>query len=345
MPWGSKMLLSELRERVQQGFLEFTWRQWAQMGVSANIAGFDRWAIDPEALILFTIGVARRDPRLFDEMLDWLAENRRLLTMQRLRNLSARLPVDTHLVGAVIAWAGEPRPSQWLQGLHGTDRTPDNLPVFSPDVLGFIGEPDPTFAKYGYVRPRVVRSGKSREPDIKIPANFAFQLRHLFGPGSRSEVMRILLTFPDGPLDAAKIADQAGFAKRNVGDTLAGLVASRVVKARWSGNERHFIAYRDKWATLLEVGSSAEFMPAFVAWVDLFTASLQIISWLDNEVGAEDSDYLVSSRARDLMERVTPNLEAAGLDVRLRQPVHGTAYLSIFADNVEAILAKMGIEQ
>jgi len=103
------MLLSELRERVRQGFLEFAWRQWAQIGVSANIAGFDRWAIDPEALILFTIGVARRDPRLFDEMLDWLAENRRLLTMQRLRNLSARLPVDTHLVGAVIAWAGEPR--------------------------------------------------------------------------------------------------------------------------------------------------------------------------------------------------------------------------------------------
>ena len=63
MPWGSKMLLSELRERVRQGFLEFAWRQWAQMGVSANIAGFDRWAIDPEALILFTIGVARRDPQ------------------------------------------------------------------------------------------------------------------------------------------------------------------------------------------------------------------------------------------------------------------------------------------
>jgi len=86
-------------------------------------------------------------------------------------------------------------------------------------------------------------------------------------------------------------------------------------------------------------------MPAFVAWVDLFTASLQIISWLDNEADTEDSDYLVSSRARDLIERVTPNLEAAGLDVRLRQPVHGTAYLSIFTDNVEAILAKMGIEQ
>jgi hypothetical protein len=277
-------------------------------------------------------------------MLDWLAGNRRLLTMQRLRNLSARLPVDTRLVGAVIAWAGEP-PLQWLKSLHGTDKLPDNQPVFSPDVLGFVGEPDPTFAEYGYVRPRAVRSGKSREPDIKIPANFAFQLRHLFGPGSRSEVMRILLTFSDAPLDAARIADYAGFAKRNVGDTLAGLVAARVVKARWSGNERHFLAYRDKWATLLEVGPSAEFMPVFVSWVDLFAASLQIISWLDDEVDTEDSEYLVASRARDLIERVTPNLEMAGLDVQPRRPVHGVAYLSTFADTVEAVLTKMDVER
>jgi hypothetical protein len=42
-----------------------------------------------------------------------------------------------------------------------------------------------------------------------------------------------------------------------VSDTLAGLSASRVAKARWSGNERIFLAYRDKWATLLEVGPSA----------------------------------------------------------------------------------------
>jgi hypothetical protein len=344
MPWGSKMLLLELRERLRQGFLEFAWRQWAQLGVSANVAGADRWAIDPEALILFTIGVARRDPRLFDEMLDWLAENRRLLTIQRLRNLSARLPVDTRLVGAVVAWA-ESRPLQWPQNRPEADLPPHRVPVFSPDVLGFIGEPDPTFAKYGYIRPTAVRSGKSREPDIKLPANFAFQLRHLFGPGSRSEVMRILLTSPDGPLDAARIADEAGFAKRNVGDTLAGLVASRVVKARWSGNERHFIAYRDKWTNLLEVGPSAKFMPEFVDWIDLFSASLQIASWLDGEAETKDSDYLVSSRARELVERLTPNLEATGLDVRPRQPVHGVAYLSTFADIVEAILTKIGIEQ
>src|SRR5260370_29611378 len=126
------MLISELRERIRQGFREFAWRQWAQVGLSANIPGSDNWAIDPEALILFTIDVARRDPRLFDGMLDWLVSNRRLLTMQRLRNLALRFPVDPDLVRAVFAWAGEPTlslPSAKSEGRQTWH--PEGIPVFS----------------------------------------------------------------------------------------------------------------------------------------------------------------------------------------------------------------------
>lgn len=338
------MLLSELRQRAQQGFLDFAWRQWAQLGLSANRAGFDRWAIDPEALIIFTIEVARRDPRLFDEVLDWLALNRRLLSMQRLRNLAIRFPVDLGLVGAVLAWVGEPVSSpQWPRSRRRQGQGPnDEIRVFSPDVLDFIGEPDPIFAEYAYIRPRAARSGKSSEPDVQLPANFAFKLRNLFGPGSRSEVIRILLTFTDGSLDAARISDEAGFAKRNVSDTLAGLVASRVVKARWSGNERLYLAYRGKWANLLEVGPSADHLPGFVSWVHLLPASLEIMSWLEDNAEATDSEYLISSRARDLMDRVTSNLEMAGLALPPSRSLPGASFLPAFVNTVESLLAKIG---
>jgi hypothetical protein len=43
--------------------------------------------------------------------------------------------------------------------------------------------------------------------------NFAFRLRRLFGPSGRSEV-RVLLTYRDGQLDDARIADEAAFAPR-----------------------------------------------------------------------------------------------------------------------------------
>jgi hypothetical protein len=337
------MLLSDLRDRSRQRLLDFTWRQWAQAGVAANITGFDRWAIDPEALILFTITVARRDPRLFDEVLDWMAVNRQLLSFQRLRNLSKRFPAGPELAGAVMAWTEDQGVSAVRGPASDQARETEMRPVFGRDIVSFIGEPDRVFTRFGYVRPAVVRSRKSRDPDPKILANFAFLLRYLFGAGSRSEVMRVLLTFTYGSLDAARISDESGFAKRNVNETLSGLVSSRVVKARRSMNERVFMAYRDKWAELLEIGPSAKSMPAFVSWVHLLPAFAEIIEWLDRAVEAEYSDYMISSSARDLMARITPDLEAAGLEIESRNAGHGAAYLPAFVDMIDSLLRPTSI--
>jgi hypothetical protein len=327
--------ISEARERAGRELLDFAWRQWGQVGMSASTAGEDRWAVDPEALVLFTIGMGRWDPRLFDEMLDWIAVNHGLLSMQRLRNLTSRFPVAAGLVAAVIAWTREPVPAQLLKDQPAPAQ---NQPVFSPDVLGFVAVADPTFEEYGYLRPRVTRSGKSREPDATATVGLAFQLRHLFGPGSRSEVMRVLLTWEHGPLDVARIADEAGFAKRNVSDTLAALAASGVIKAAWSGNERLFSADRAQWAALL--GRAA--LPAFVPWSHLFPAALEVIGWLDAESQTTDSDYLVASHARTVMDRITHDLEASSVATPNGNLTVGPSYLSAVLTTVDSLLAMLG---
>ena len=332
------MLISEVRERASQGLLDFAWRQWAQVGISASAVGHDRWAIDPEALSLFTIGLARRDPRLFDEMLDWLALNHGLLSMQRLRNLTSRFPVDSRLVAAVISWTRKPVPPQLLKGQERRDAAAVKTAVFSPDVLRFVAKPDPTFEEFGFIRPRATRSGKSKAPDPTAPVNLAFQLRHLFGPSSRSEVMRVLLTYAHGPLDAARISDEAGFAKRNASDALTALATSGVIKAMWSGNERQFTASRDKWAELLNRGNAAE-LPSFVSWVHLLPAALAIITWLDSEAGTTDSVYLIASRARSLMDGIAGDLETAGVDTPKGRPASGVVDLPAIARTVDSLLA------
>ena len=86
-------------------------------------------------------------------------------------------------------------------------------------------------------------------------------------------------------------------------------------------------------------------MPSFVSWVHLFPASLAIIAWLDDEATSEDSEYLISSRARSLMQHVTRDLEIAGVDVSPKRPAPGTAYLSTFAEAVESVLAMMRVGQ
>src|ERR1700678_501867 len=157
-PWGWTMQISEIRDQVSHGLLDFAWRQWAQIGVSATVEGADRWAVDPEALILFTIGIGRRDPRLFDEMLDWMAFNHELLSMQRLQNLARRFPLPSGLVAAVTAWTRQTTPVDLLVR-DQADPVPDGEPVFSPDVLAFISQPDPTFAQHGFIRPPAASTG------------------------------------------------------------------------------------------------------------------------------------------------------------------------------------------
>jgi hypothetical protein len=341
------MQVSDLRATVNRGLLEFAWRQWSQIGVSASVTGDDSWAADPEALILFTLGIARWDPRLFDEVLDWVALNQKILSQQRLRNLTARFPVDAGLVAAVVDWARESVPVGTLVSReHASEARPraveqSERPVFSPDVLGFVARTDPVFAEHGFTRPVVVRSGKSRKPDLGHPVNFAFRLRHLFGPGSRSEVMRLLLTYRDGPLDAARIADEAAFAKRNASEALAAIADSGAIAATWAGNERHFRARLEPWATLLGLND----LPVFISWVHLLPATLEISMWLDEKADADESEYLLASQARTLIEKVGRDLQTAGVHIPRHPPSGSPAYLPAFAAVSNTILGTLRTAQ
>lgn len=332
------MPISGLRDRVRTQLVEFTWSQWAHLGLSSHRTRVDHWAIDPEALILFTLDVSRRDPRLFDELLDWMCLNAKLLSVQRLRNLTSRFPLEPNLVDAVMEWVVEAASGvRWRMRTPRPRRRGKPLPVFSQDVIAFVGKADPIFERYGFSRPRAVRSGKSNEPDIRHMVNIAFRLRHFFGIGTRAEVMRILLTFIEGSLDAARIADESGFAKRNINDALAGLVASGSVKARWSRNKRVFSIDRNKWASVLEIPPKAGPLPIFVSWMHVFPVLLVVLHWLEQDKAGE-SEYMASSRARDLVDRLQKDVERLDLPLPSGGDQTGVAYIRRFEDFVESLL-------
>jgi hypothetical protein len=292
---------------VREHLLDFAWREWAQMGLSGRAGTTETRAMDPEALLLFTIEVGRLDPRLFDETLDWLATNGALLSLTRLRHLEARHPGDANLVHAVLASASQA--SSALQWRVPVPATPSSIvDVFNPDIASFSPETDPTFSVYGFRRPPIRRSRKSEPPDCRLPINFAFQLRSLFGVGTRPEAVRILLTRDERLLDAAYIAEQAAFTKRNVSEALLALVNAAVVKARWSGNERLFTIYRAKWARLLERGERADSLPRFAPWIPLLRTLTAIHVWLEHRYEPAWSSYMVSSQARALVDDLANDL-------------------------------------
>ena len=154
----STMTVAELRDSVQRQLEAFAWDQWAQMGISAAPRRWDPWVADPEALLLLTFEVGRGEPRLLDEVLDWLATNQRLVGVQRLRNL-AQDDADRALIEAVLGWLGEQR----RRPRFDAKASPSDRPQpFFRGMAVEVAEPDPAFLARGFLRTRPERSHGSQ---------------------------------------------------------------------------------------------------------------------------------------------------------------------------------------
>jgi len=301
------MSISEARQDLQGRLASFLWSQWAQMGVLATAERSDRWAADPEALLLLSFEVGREEPRLFDEVLDWLAVNERLVSIQRLRNL-ARDEADRALVEAVVGWVGGRRRRARLEARAGGPTGTE--PFFRNSQLP-VADPDPAFLAQGFVKAKSEPSGKSQAPNVLLPINFAFRLRLLLGIGARAEAMRVLLTIEAPRVNAQAIAASTAYTKRNAQEAVASLSTAGALDAFEVGNEQRFSAPRDRWAQFLEVDQ----LPRHEDWPQLFAAYRKVLRWLADPAHDGLSDYLLSSEARTLAEEVRPDLQFAGIAI------------------------------
>ena len=331
------MRISDLRIEVRRRLLGFAWDQWAQMGVSAAPHRADRWAADPEALLLFTFEVARADARLFDEVLDWMAGNERLVSVQRLRNL-CRDEMDRSLAESALAWVAQSRSKTRPGPSLASAEHPPTLALFR----AFTADPqraDVAFKDHGWLKPPTERSGKSQAPNLFAPINFAFRLRNVLGIGARAEVARFLLTVVAPSATAQVVAESAGYAKRNVHEALTSFSSAGVIRAVTVGNEQRYNIDRDGWAALL--GLPADQLPTERSWPQLLHALRRLARWLEDEQRDNLSPYLLASEARTLAENVVPELRYAGV----RTPAGGrpgAEYWQDFVDLVHAALADLG---
>jgi hypothetical protein len=305
------MSISDLSSRLQDGLLDFAWNEWSQMGVLAAPDRRSRWAEDPEALIVLTLEVARRDPRLFGEVLDWLVVNESLVSIRRMRQMCTSSQ-DKRLVEAVLAWLARHRPRSQAppSGAPSLD-----LQELEPLYVG-LGAPlaaaDESFRALGFGSPQLTLSGKSSRPDVRAPINFAFRLRLLLGVGARAETMRFLLSAEAPRFTTQVVSRAAGYAKRNVQEALTSLRGAGVVEVGGSGVEQWFVADKSAWLAVLELRDG---FPAHRDWPQLFSSLRQILRWLDSP-GLEDlSSYMRDSQALDLLEAVQDDLRYAGLPV------------------------------
>lgn len=338
------MSLAQFRQEFIETLLSFAWRQWGQMGVSAHIPKADSWAVDPEALILFSIEIGRLEARVFDEILDWCIRNSRLINIQRLRNLANRDPhYPVVLLSSVVetvrrysgnrAWKAikpDRVASMGARPLFMSSKGLKSLPVHRRD---------PIFASYGFVRSPYVPSKKSVSPLARAPFNLTFKLRGIFGISSRAEIIRYLLLRKGAEANAAAIADAAGFAKRNVIESLNDLTSAGAVRVRNQGNEKIYSLPVEGWLNLLAIRNAD--IPAWIAWANLFRALSRIISWLNKPDTLSLSPYLLSSEARSLIREIRSDLAAANSNITDDSGFLGETYFPVFAADIKNVLAEL----
>ncbi|HWH94055.1 MAG TPA: hypothetical protein VNT03_09350, partial [Baekduia sp.] len=145
------MPISETRQRLERGLLDFAWNEWAQLGVLANAPRSSPWAQDLEALLVLSLDVARTDPRLFDEILDWLVRNEALVSIRRLRTL-ARHSREPSLIEGALDWLAQHRPKARFSRPIKMASAPESRRLFFDE--GFpIHRPDEPFLEHGWLRP------------------------------------------------------------------------------------------------------------------------------------------------------------------------------------------------
>lgn len=301
------MQISEFRERAHARLAAFLWDQWGQLGIQAHVARHDEWAMDPEALILLTLEVGREEPRLTDELLDWLVVNERLISVQRLRNLSTG-EEDRALVEAAIGWLAGRRRRPRLQAKGANEPRPRREPFYRR--LGYlVADPDPAFLAQGFVKPPVEPRFHSGSPDLYSPPAFAFRLRALLGFGARAEAMRVVLTVDAPWMNVQAITASTAYTKRNVQEALSQLRGAGVLDSSTLGNEQRFQAPHERWARFLGLDR----FPAHRDWPHLFSAWRRLLRWSAEAESAQLSPYLVSSAARTLVEEIGGDLRFAGV--------------------------------
>jgi hypothetical protein len=339
-PLESMMQISTLREELAKASLAFAWDQWAQMGVLATPRRWDRWTMDPEALIVFSLEVARRDPRLFDEILDWMLVNERLVSVQRLRNLSRKVD-ERSLVDAALSWVASWKPRARLDRRGGpTEPGPTLVPLFH-------GMPargpalDDAFRAHGFAKPPTEPTQKSRPPDVDAPVNFVFRLRNVLGVSVRAEVMRCLLTIHAPRVSVQVIARSAGYSKRNVQEALNSLRAAHVISGITLGGEQGYSADHGVWSPLFRFASDD--WPVHRDWPQLLGALVRILRWLDDPQTAELSDYMRASKARDLLEQVADDLLFAGVPVERVPPGSGEEAWASFVSTARNAMSALAV--
>lgn len=332
------MLLPEFNSCFKDLLIDFLWRQWIQLGVQASgsIDDRDEWIIDPEALWLFTAGLGREDPRLFDLSIEWLVQNSAFVNLPRLKSLLRQYGFESECVVAAMA-ATVREQNKRLKWHFPKVRIPDDpIPLFRHSFeKGMVSEccsADPIFEQYGLLRGPVEIRKLARRFNYTMSESALLRLRALIGLNARAEIYAYLCTHPNG--HPSGIARETGYSQKNIQDIITDMSAAHiVVSAQLVGRKKIYLINPHERGILLYNHKNP---PCWIIWPPVLRA-LEILYLRCRELeDLQMSDLFLSGRLRELLDQIRPLLELEEQSFMLScdTSLTGSAFNSNFFEKV-----------
>jgi DNA-binding transcriptional ArsR family regulator len=142
-----------------------------------------------------------------------------------------------------------------------------------------------------------------------------------------------------GGASAQAVAEAAGYAKRNVSETLTALVASGLVTVYELGNGHRYNLEIPRWSQFL--GLTQANWPTHRNWIQLLRVLRRLDRWLLDPRLDQLTPYLLASEARSLLGEIEADLGAAGVALSPGAGAPGEQYWETFTAAVQRALASL----
>ncbi len=283
----------ELREAA----VRTAWRQWSAIFTLAADEHRARAIVDPEALVLVSIGLRRHEPRLWRACRAWARVGARLLSVQRTKNLARGFTGDISSGLADFAW---------IAVAEGNDRR--------WKALAATEEPS---------RPK--RRERQATPTLASPTALMLRLRLGLGVGIKPDVLTYLVGLAGGRVTIQQITAATHYYGRAVRRAVEELVAAEFIQ-HWSTAPASYGADLDVWHKLLDI--SPDDPPAWRPWASSYAFVRAVSEWLEDD--PPESATVAASEARDLAALHSGALNAAGIPPMVSGKHPGHSFLVPF---------------
>ena len=298
--------LIKSKDQFQEHIYDFLWQEWSILGIAGVAKSKDIRIIDPEALLLFSLSVCRYEPRLFDEILDWLFQNGHFINVQRLNQIQKKYDFNCGPQLSAIAELLAQKSSYRLKwsGLAKKYYQKDKEPLFFSKEGNTLPCPmdkdaNPEFLSHGLKRGQINLRGYSQAFDLQSPACLLLRLRALLGINARAEILCLLASVKE--IHPSEAARTTGYYQKTIQTTLVEMAQSGVILTRTSKKEKFYRLNPGVLDVLLKPQGQS---PRWINWPALLRV-VEILWKRLCELSMQEIDsLLLSSELKKLMSSV-----------------------------------------